>query len=76
MTEDDLRPLLEAVPFEPFTIHMTGRTTYDIDRPEAVSFSPYGGALYYSRPDGYRAILSLDHVVSISFPDRPIIRGG
>ena len=72
MTEAVIRPLLTADPFEPFTLHMTSRNSYDIDRPEAVSFSPHGGALYVRHPDGRQSVLSLPHIVSISFPDRPV----
>jgi len=75
MTEDDIRPLLEADPFEPFTIHLAGNWSQDIDRPELVSFSPHGGALYLYHPDGqWKAVLSLDHVTGISHPAVPFIR--
>jgi hypothetical protein len=77
MTEADIRPLLDANPFEPFTLHLTSRDSYDIDRPERVSFSPHGGALHLHGPDGkWQATLSLDHVVRISFPAQPYIREG
>ena len=77
MTEADLRPLLDADPFEPFTLHLTGRTSYDIDRPERVGFSPDGGLLNIHGPDGrVTTSLALYHVVRITFPDPPIIRRG
>lgn len=72
--EDVIRMLLEASPFEPFTIHMAGRTSYDIPRPEGVSFSPHGGALYIHTGDQLRCILSLDHVVSVETIIQPLIR--
>ena len=75
MTADDIRPFLTADPFEPFTLHMTSRSTYDVDRPELVSFSPDGGVMYVRTPAGLRAMLALGHVVSISFPPPPVIRG-
>ena len=74
MTEADIRPLLDAKPFEPFTISMTGRTVYDIDRPELVSFSPHG-AMYLHNPDGtVRVALAMNHIVSITYPAQPFIR--
>ena len=75
MTEADVRPLLEVKPFEPFTISLTGRLSYDIDRPELVGFSPHG-AMYLHNPDGtVRVVISMDHIVSISYPARPFVRG-
>ena len=76
MTEAEIRPMLDADPFEPFTVSMTGRTSYDIDRPELVGFSPHGAMLLH-HPDGsVRVVLSMDHIVSITWPAaNPHIRG-
>jgi hypothetical protein len=74
MTEADIRPLLDAVPFEPFTIHLTGGWTNDIDRPEEVSFSPDGSCLYIHHAGNLRSVLSLDHAVRITYPAQPFIR--
>lgn len=65
MTEADIREFLAVVPFEPFTISMTGKSKYDVLRPEDVSFSKYG-SLEVVMPNGLRAILSTDHIVSLS----------
>ncbi len=68
MTEADLRPLLDATPFEPFTITMTGKWSHDIVRPGLVSFTP-GGAMNLHNPDGSaQSILSMNHIVSIIYP--------
>lgn len=76
MTAIDIRPLREATPFETFALHVTGKWSHDVDRPERVSFSPHGGALYLHGPDGQvKAIVSMDRIVSISVPARPCIRG-
>jgi hypothetical protein len=76
MTDDEIRVLLEADPFEPFTVHMPHGIEYDVDRPERAALSPHR-ALYIYRPDGeWRAVLSLDHVVCITFPAKPLIREG
>ncbi|MBY0512903.1 MAG: hypothetical protein K2P78_03215 [Gemmataceae bacterium] len=75
MTEADFRPLLDATPFEPLSFALTDRSTHDIDRPERVTFSPDGGLLILTDPDGRaRVYVSLDHVVSITVPAAPFIR--
>src|SRR2546421_451347 len=68
MTERDIRPLLDATPFEPFTITMTGKWSHDIVRPELVSFTPHG-SMNLHNPDGsVHCVLSMDHIVSIIYP--------
>lgn len=47
MTEATIRALLEAEPFEPFTIHRASKSSYDIARPESVSVPPSGGMLQF-----------------------------
>lgn len=42
MTEATVRALLDAEPFEPFTIHRASKSSYGIARPESVSFPPSG----------------------------------
>jgi hypothetical protein len=76
MTEVDIRPLLDATPFEPFTISLTGRSSYDIDRPELVSFSPHG-AMRLHNPDGtVKVVIAMEHIVSMTWPAAsPHIRG-
>ena len=73
MTEATVRALLDADPFEAFTIHMAGKNSYDISRPESVRFSPHGGAVYLHDGDQLRAILSIDHIVCIESIPRPVI---
>jgi hypothetical protein len=75
MSEAEFRPLLDAEPFEPFSFSLTDRSSYDIDRPERVTFSPDGGLMVLSGPDGQPQVyISLDHVVSITFPAPPFVR--
>lgn len=75
MTEQDVRPLLEMTPFEPFTVSLTGRSTFDVDRPELVSFSPDGALMNLHAPDGsVRVMIATHHVVSITWPAQPVIR--
>ena len=74
MTEADLRPFLDAKPFEPFTVHMTSRSTYDINRPEDVTVSP-GGAMELRCGGQVWCVLSTDHITSLSFLAPHIVRG-
>ena len=75
MTDDAMRALLEADPFEPFTVHMPHGADYDVERPERAAISPHGGALYiYNAKGEWGAVLSLDHVAKITFPAKPYIR--
>jgi hypothetical protein len=77
MTDAAIRALLEAEPFEPFTVHMPHGVEYDVERPERAALSPHGGALYIYNPNGeWRAVLSLDHAVGVTFPAKPLIREG
>jgi len=76
MTEADFRPLLDAVPFETFTVHMLGKHKHEVSRPEFVSFSSEGGRMYIHRPDGQlHSVLALEHVADIEYISTPIIRG-
>jgi hypothetical protein len=75
MKESEIRPFLEAEPFEPFTVHMPHGVEYDVDRPERASFSPYEAMYIYFPTGELRAVLSLDHVVGITFAAKPVIRG-
>jgi hypothetical protein len=75
VTEADFRPLLDAVPFETFTIHMNGKHQFEVSRPESVSFSPKGDCIYIHRPDGQLScVLSMRHVADIEYVSTPIIR--
>lgn len=77
MSDSAIQALLTAEPFEPFTVHMPHGVEYDIDRPERAALSEHGGALWvYTASGAWRAVLSLDHVVSITFPPKPLVRGG
>jgi hypothetical protein len=73
---EEIYALLEAKSFEPFTLTMSDRSSYDIDRPERLRIAPRGRALYIERADGLKTILAVEHVVSITFLEKPIIRDG
>ena len=73
MTTAEFQRLLDADPFEPFTVTLSGGTTTDVTRPEWAGVTPHGSA-GVRRPDGWWCVLSLDHVVSITYPDQPVIR--
>ena len=74
MTDAGIRIFLDANPFDPFTLHMAGRTSHDIAGPEGVTFPPGGGVLRLDEGGRWRATLSLDHVVSIETLPAPLIR--
>lgn len=65
MTEATVRNILAMEPFEPITICMSGRTSHDISDPDSVTIPPGGGVLQIHAGGRWRAILSLDHIVSI-----------
>ena len=73
MAAHEFQQLLDADPFEPFTIAMPHGWTHDIPRPEWAKVTPHGAAELYG-PNGLRAVISLDHVVSVNFADVPVIR--
>jgi len=74
MTAADFQQLLDAIPFEPFTVTMPSGSSYFIDRPETVEVTPHGAAKL-TRAGHWWATLSLDHVVSITYVDAPHVRG-
>lgn len=73
MTDQEFQRLLDADPFEPFTVAMPHGWSHDILRPEWGKVTPFGAAEVYG-PNGLRAVISLDHVVSITYADTPVIR--
>jgi hypothetical protein len=76
MDDETICSLLRAKPFLPFTLNAVDRTNYTISSPEQAQMSPHGGALYLLEGGEVRVVLSTRHVVSITFPDTPIIREG
>ncbi len=75
MSADVIRSLLTADPFEPFTLGLASRSAVDVTRPELAEVSADGGVLTLRGPDGsLRQAISLRHLATITFPDRPTIR--
>ena len=72
MTEATVRNILAMEPFEPITLHMASRTSYDISRPESVTIPPGGGVLNIHVGGRWIATLALDHIVSIETVPRPV----
>lgn len=59
MQANEIKLLLDAMPFEPFTIHMANGRKFLIDHPEIAMFSINKGSLAVAmRPGGF-AILDL-----------------
>ena len=76
MTADEFRALLAADPFEPFTVHLAGGSSCEVNRPEWASASDSGTA-ELRLPDGRRALVALRHVLRISYADTPfVVEGG
>jgi hypothetical protein len=66
--------LLQAQPFRPFRIHMTGRSVYEITEPGMVKVRKGVAEIKPDQP-GW-AILALEHVVSLTVlppVDEPVI---
>lgn len=48
MQPETIRELLHRAPFAPFTIHLIGGQTYDVDHPDFASFTSDRSALIVS----------------------------
>ena len=59
MTSEQLRSVMEAQPFRPFTIHMADQRTFPIAHPEFLSHSPTWRTVIVHRPDESFSILDL-----------------
>ena len=66
MTPDDIRPLLNARPFERFYLNVSDGSSYDVADPDQVTF-PSDTVLQYEAK-GRRTLVALAHVVSVTFP--------
>jgi hypothetical protein len=71
--------MLTREPFVPFRMHLTGRTSYEVHRPETVQLGEYVAKIVTpdpTKPDGFRwrATLALEHVVSVEpiVADEPV----
>ncbi len=72
MTEATVRQILAMDPFEPVTLHMASRTSYDISRPESVTIPSGGGVMHIHVGGRWIATLALHHIVSIEMVPRPV----
>ena len=71
MSGDELRALLRAEPFQPFTVAMVGKTRVRITNPDWAKVSPDGQTLIAYDADRRFQIISVPHVASITF-DPPV----
>jgi hypothetical protein len=71
MSGDELRILLRAEPFQPFTLGLMGKTRIRISRPDWAKVSPDGQTLLMYDADRRCQIVSIPHVASITF-DPPV----
>jgi len=51
MTTDQLRNVLKATPFQPFTIHLADGRHIDVRHAEFVALSPSGRSMVVYQPD-------------------------
>jgi hypothetical protein len=69
MDAKTIESMLKHRPFMPFRIHMTGRSEYDITRPEMASVKPGVLVIDLGPPRGKKqggvVYCSLDHIVSL-----------
>lgn len=52
MTAARLKSLVEASPFEPFTVHVAGGRSFSVPHADFVSMNATGSLLIVYRPDG------------------------
>ena len=66
MQGKQIRALLAAKPFRPFTLGMMGKTRAHVERPEWAEVSDNDEVLRLSDQRGLCSILSIEHIVSIT----------
>jgi hypothetical protein len=71
MSGDELRALLRAEPFQPFTLSLVGKTRIRITNPDRAKVSADGQTLVAFDADSRCQMVSIPHVASISF-DPPV----
>ena len=59
MTTEQLRTVMEAQPFRPFTLHMADGRTFPVTHPEFLSHSPSWRTVIIYREDESFSILDL-----------------
>jgi hypothetical protein len=66
MTREMLRSVLEIQPFRPITVHLSSGSSYQVTRRESIWPSPQGDVVtIVTGGDGF-AMISLDHVTSLT----------
>jgi hypothetical protein len=64
MPAEELRVLLRAIPFKPFTVHLSGDKAFVVPHKEYALLTPKGGTLVVSHKD--KEAVDLLEVASIS----------
>ncbi len=67
MTIQQLRAMLKAVPFRPFTLHMADGRAFPIPHPDFLLMSPSGRMAFAFRDDDECTILDLPLMTEIKF---------
>ena len=71
MHPDDVLTVLNAKPFLPFDVELTGGATYRVTDGKAVSLSPTREALVLTDPSGARHVLAVRHIIRLSADPLP-----
>lgn len=67
MNAETIRSALSQSPFRPFTIRTMDGGATPVDRPGSLTW-PAGDVVRVDRGDGEHATITLDAIVSLSFP--------
>lgn len=64
MSATELRELLNRDPFEPFRVHLTSGTSYDIRDPNSMAVGKNRAFVFFTDRDGW-AFMSYLHVAAV-----------
>jgi hypothetical protein len=71
MIADDIRTLLNAQPFQPFTLYMASEKAYTVPHPEFASLSPRGRTLILWRQKGGYDQLDVQLIARVEVQSSP-----
>ena len=71
MHPDDVLAVLNAKPFLPFDVELTGGATYRVTDAKAVALSPTREALILTEASGARHVLAVRHIIRVSCDPLP-----
>jgi len=71
MHPDDVLAVLNAKPFLPFDVELSGGATYRVTDAKTVALSPTREALVLTEASGARHVLSVRHIIRMSADPLP-----